>query len=203
MFCLSNIYIYNCIYIIVYIYIYITIYIYVYDIALLDFHRVYLVEMESGYRLRCLAALRPYATSIPCAVWPVRSSVHGAVDLGSQLFPLKSPFNMFKLLNYVSIWVPFGSWVLGFRFIQVVSRCLILVTPGVFCDMQNHFNHLDTHGSEDSPEPAPKPSASSRARFCWVMGKGGVKHVCFLDVRTHMHRLNGTNVLACFSSGKT
>ena len=28
-----------------------------------------------------------------------RSSVHGAVDLGSQLFPLKSPFNMFKLLN--------------------------------------------------------------------------------------------------------
>ena len=116
-------------------------YIYIYHIALLDFHRVYLVEMESGYRLRCLAALRPYATSIPCAVWPVRSSVHGAVDLGSQLFPLKSPFNMFKLSNYVSIWVPFGSWVLGFRFIQVVSRCLILVTPGVFCNMQNHFNH--------------------------------------------------------------
>lgn len=97
-----------------------------------------------------------------------RSSVHGAVDLGSQLFPLKSPFNMFKLLNHVSIWVPFGSWVLGFRFIQAVSRCLILVTPGVFCNMQNHFNHSDTHGSEDSPEPAPKPSASSRARSGFV-----------------------------------
>jgi hypothetical protein len=59
------------------------------------------------------------------------------------------------------------------------------------------------NGSEDSPEPAPKPSASSRAWFCWVMGKGGVKHGFFLDVRTHMHRLNGTNVFACFSSGKT